>query len=78
MNLELIITMYTRDLAIARKIACNTSSGVDKCSKIIYWVCALYPPLGRGTLLFSYIRRLRSFLGVRNFEFQYLFRFSET
>ena len=40
-------------------------------------LCAV-PPMGRGTLLFSYIRRLGPFLGVRNFEFQYLFRFSET
>ena len=24
---------------------------------------------GGGTLIFSYIRRLRSFIGVRNFEF---------
>ena len=26
---------------------------------------------GGGTLIFSYIRRLGSFLGVQNFEFQY-------
>ena len=32
-------------------------------------------PQGGGgvTLIFSYIRRLRSFLGVPNFEFQYFF-----
>ena len=26
---------------------------------------------GGGTLIFSYIRRLRSFVGFQNFEFQY-------
>ena len=31
----------------------------------------LYPR--GGTLIFSYIRRLGSFLGVQNFEFQYFF-----
>ena len=30
-----------------------------------------------GTLIFSYIRRLGSFLGVQNFEFQYFWGFSE-
>ena len=30
-----------------------------------------------GTLIFLYIRRLGSFLGVQNFEFQYLFGFLE-
>ena len=28
---------------------------------------------GGGTLIFSYIRRLGPFLGVQNFEFQYIF-----
>ena len=28
-------------------------------------------PKGEGTLIFSYIRRLGSFLGVQNFKFQY-------
>ena len=32
---------------------------------------------GGGTLKFSYIRRLGSFLGVQNFEFQYFWGFSE-
>ena len=32
---------------------------------------------GGGTRTFSYIRRLRSFLGVQNFEFQYFSGFSE-
>ena len=30
-----------------------------------------------GTLIFSYIHRLRSFLGAQNFEFQYFLGFSE-
>ena len=30
-----------------------------------------------GTLIFSYIRRLGSFFGVLNFEFQYFLGFSE-
>ena len=30
-------------------------------------------PSGGGTLIFSYIRRLGSFMGVQNFEFQYFF-----
>ena len=34
------------------------------------------PPQG-CTLIFLYIRRLRSFLGVQNFEFQDFFGFSE-
>ena len=33
--------------------------------------------LPEGTLISSYIRRLGSFLGVQNFEFQYFLRFSE-
>ena len=28
---------------------------------------------GGGTLIFTYIRRLGSFFGVQNFEFQYFF-----
>ena len=32
---------------------------------------------GGGTLIFSYIRRLRIFLGVQNLEFQYFWGFSE-
>ena len=32
---------------------------------------------GGGTLIFSYIRRLGSFFGVQNFEFQYFWEFSE-
>ena len=32
---------------------------------------------GGGTLIISYIRRLGSFLGVQNFEFQYFLGFSE-
>ena len=32
---------------------------------------------GGGTLIFSYIRRLGSFFGVQNFEFQYFWGFSE-
>ena len=32
---------------------------------------------GGGTLIFSYIRRLGSFFGVYNFEFQYFLAFSE-
>ena len=35
------------------------------------------PRGGGGTLIFSYIQRLRSFFGVQNFEFQYFWRFSE-
>ena len=35
-------------------------------------------PIPRGdTLIFSYIRRLRPFLMVQNFEFQYFWGFSE-
>ena len=30
---------------------------------------------GGGTLIFSYIRRLGTFLGVQNFEFQYFLGF---
>ena len=30
-----------------------------------------------GTLIFSYIRRLGSFFGVQNFDFQYFLGFSE-
>ena len=33
-------------------------------------------PVG-DTPIFSYIRRLRSFFGVQNFEFQYFLGFSE-
>ena len=32
---------------------------------------------GGGTLIFSHIRRLGSFLGVQNFEFQYFLGFSK-
>ena len=32
---------------------------------------------GGGTLIFSYIRRLGSFFGVQNFDFQYFWGFSE-
>ena len=32
---------------------------------------------GGGTLIFSYIRRLGSFLGVQNFEFQYFLGFQK-
>ena len=32
---------------------------------------------GGGTLVFSFIRGLRSFFGVQNFEFQYFWGFSE-
>ena len=32
---------------------------------------------GGGTLVFSYIRRLGSFLGVKNLEIQYFLGFSE-
>ena len=32
---------------------------------------------GGGTLIFSYIRRLGSYFGVQNFEFQYFLGFSE-
>ena len=32
---------------------------------------------GGGTLIFSYIRRLGSFFGGQNFEFQYFWGFSE-
>ena len=32
---------------------------------------------GGGIPIFSYIRRLGSFLGVQNFEFPYFFGFSE-
>ena len=35
------------------------------------------PGGGGGTLIFSYIHRLGSFFGVRNFEFQYFWVFSE-
>ena len=39
---------------------------------------ATWPPGGRGgTLIFSNIRRLRSFFLVQNFEFQYFIGFSE-
>ena len=35
--------------------------------------------LGEGvTLIFSYMRRLRSFFGVQNFEFQYVLGFSDS
>ena len=34
-------------------------------------------PRGGGTLIFSYIRRLRPFFGAQNFEFQYFLGFSE-
>ena len=33
----------------------------------------ILPGVGWGTLIFSYIRRLEPFLGVQNFELQYLF-----
>ena len=33
--------------------------------------CAASSEPQGGTLIFSYIRRLGSFLGVQNFEFQY-------
>ena len=36
-----------------------------------------FPPVGRGTLIFSYIRRLGLCFGVQNFEFQYFGGFSE-
>ena len=39
-------------------------------------VIGTHQPQG-GTLIFSYIRRLGSFLGVQNFEFQYFLLFSE-
>ena len=29
--------------------------------------------VGGGTMIFSYIRRLGTFLGVQNFKFQYYF-----
>ena len=32
---------------------------------------------GKGTLIFSFIRRLRPFFGVKIFDFQYFFRLSE-
>ena len=32
---------------------------------------------GGGTLIFSYIRRLGSFLGVQNFLFQYFLGFTD-
>ena len=32
---------------------------------------------GKGTLLFSYIRRLESFLLVQNFEFKYFWGFQK-
>ena len=35
------------------------------------------PPGGGGTLIFSYIRRLRSYLRGQNFDFQYFLGFSE-
>ena len=34
-------------------------------------------PGGGGTLIFSYIRRLGSFFGVQNFEFQYFWGFQK-
>ena len=42
-------------------------------------VCRLPPKGGGGggTLIFSYIHRLRLFLGVQTFEFQYFLGFSE-
>ena len=51
---------------------------------IYYWL--LYPYFGKqcrphgvgeGTLVFSYIRRLGSFLGVQHFDSQFFFWFSE-
>ena len=33
--------------------------------------------VGGGTLIFAYTRRLGSFFGVQNFEFQYFSGFSE-
>ena len=46
---------------------------------VLFSVRLTYPILrGRGgTLIFSYIRRLWSFLGVKNFEFQNFLGFSE-
>ena len=35
------------------------------------------PGGGGGTLIFAYIRKLRSFFWVQNFEFQYFWGFSE-
>ena len=32
---------------------------------------------GRGTLIFSYMHRLGSFLGVQDFEFQYFWGFQK-
>ena len=37
--------------------------------------CCENPGVGENTLIFLYIRRLGSFLGVQNFEFQYFFFF---
>ena len=36
-----------------------------------------FGPGGKGTPIFLYIRRLGSFFGVQNFEFQYFLGFSE-
>ena len=46
--------------------------------EIIYLrsVCPCVPLAGRGTLIFSYIRRPVLFFGVKNFEFQYFGGFS--
>ena len=38
----------------------------------------LFPPSPGGTLIFSCIRRLGLFLGLQNFEFQYLWDFQKT
>ena len=57
------------------------------CHSLVDKVCNLYGSTcprgggggggGGGTPIFSYIRRLGSFLGVQNFEFQYFGGFSE-
>ena len=50
----------------------------QKLSSVSVVIGALRPRGGGGcTLIFSCIRRLRSFFGVLNFEFQYFWGFSE-
>ena len=44
---------------------------------LCYVYISIYPYPRGGTLIFSYIRRLGSFLGVQNFEFQYFWGVSE-
>ena len=70
-------------LALTRSLISTFVIGYLK-NKVIGWIslntpffCGLQPQGVGGTLIFSYIRRLGSFFGVQNFEFQYSLGFSE-